>query len=97
MKIDFTKFPMYEGIEKDRVVACDISKFLIDVLYKKVSGIEAHCLSEKIYKAKGIVDLNKEEVEFIKGIAPIFTPCFIDSFNSYVEKYNKEKEVSNEN
>ena len=36
MKIDFKQFPMYTGIDKKEMVACDVAYSLANNLYTKV-------------------------------------------------------------
>lgn len=97
MKINFKQFPMYTGIDKKEMVACDVAYSLANNLYTKVpDNIGAHCLSEKIYNAEGNVDLSGQKIEIIRFAYPTFTGAFADSFEHYLKTY-KEKEEQHEN
>ena len=79
MKINFKQFPMYTGIDKKEMVACDVAYSLANNLYTKVpDNIGAHCLSEKIYNAEGNVDLSGQEIDIIRYAYPTFTGAFAD-------------------
>lgn len=96
MKINFKLFPMFTGINKKEMVACDVTYSLANNLYTKVpDNIGAHCLAEKIYNMGGNVDLNDQEVEIIRFAYPVFTGAFADSFEHYLKTY-KEKEEQHE-
>lgn len=96
MKINFEQFPMYTGIDKKEMVASDVVYSLANTLYTKVpDSIGAHCLAEKLYNAKGEVDLNEHEIEIIRFAYPTFTGSFADSFEHYLKTY-KEKEKNHE-
>ena len=49
MKVDFTKFPLFTGIDRQDMVIADIRKDIADGIYRNVPGLPAHVLAEKIY------------------------------------------------
>ena len=50
MKVDFTKFPLFTGIDRQDMVIADIRKDIADGIYRNVPGLPAHVLAEKIYR-----------------------------------------------
>lgn len=92
MKVNFTSFPCYVGIKKDYMIQLDIAEPLADVIYNNVSGISAHVLSEKIYKSKGEVDIDENEVKILMKCTNMFTAAFADSLTAYFDKQPIEEE-----
>ena len=46
MKVDFTKFPLFTGIDRQDMVIADIRKDIADGIYRNVPGLPAHVLAE---------------------------------------------------
>lgn len=92
MKANFTSFPCYVGIKKDYMIQLDIAESLADIIYNNVAGISAHVLAEKIYKAKGEVDIDKNEVEILMKCRDMFTAAFADSLTAYFDKQSIDEE-----
>ena len=86
MKIDFRKFPMYQGISKQVKIAVDVAESLANTLYINVPGIKAHVLAEKIYKAEGEEEYSIDEVDFILSARHLFSGNFVDSLADLVKE-----------
>ena len=82
MKIDFTKFKLYVGLDKKDIVICDIKNEISNLIYNNIAWITAHRLSEKIYDSDGEIELSENEIEVIHKSETMFTGAFIDSFNN---------------
>ena len=82
MKIDFRKFRIYPGIDRQRSVEMDVRKDFADLIYQKGKGVAAHALALKIYNSTGGEEYGEEEVLLIRSYAESFgTPMFIDAVN----------------
>ena len=57
MKVDFTKFPLFTGIDKQDMVIADIRKDIADGIYRNVPGLPAHVLAELADDEIHILDL----------------------------------------
>lgn len=90
LKVNFEAFPIYEDINKQNMIACDIRKGLGNNIYMRVPGIEAHLLAEKIYKSEGEIELNETECAVIDSSIGLFTGSFADSWHDYVKKHKEE-------
>ncbi len=92
MKIDFTKFPIYEGIKKEMRVANDMTFFFGNSIYNNMPGIDAHVLAEKIYQStEDGVELTDREVKLLRNLASMLPGVFADSINDHLnELQNKE-------
>ena len=87
MKIDFRKFRIYPGIDRQRSVEMDVRKEFADLIYQNGKGIAAHALAMKIYNAEGETEYSDEEVEMIRGYAEkLGTPMFIDAIMDVTSK-----------
>lgn len=96
MKIDFTRFPVYDGIKKERLIALNISESLGNGIYMNIPGLKAHLLAEKIYKSDGDVEIDNEEINLLMEASELFPGVLADSVRDYLNKKQKE-EMSNEN
>lgn len=76
--------PCYTGITKKNRVEQDVAEQLADVIYQNVPGIGAHRLAEKIYEAKGPVDLDEREINILLNSSNIFTGVFADSLKDWI-------------
>ena len=87
MKIDFRKFRIYPGIDRQRSVEMDVRKDFADLIYQKGKGVAAHALALKIYNSTGEEEYGEEETVMIRGYAESFgTPMFIDAVNEAMEQ-----------
>lgn len=95
MKINFTQFPVYDGIKKERLIAHNVTEALGNGIYMNIPGLRAHLLSEKIFKSttEG-VELDDEDLYILKSAAELFPGVLADSIVDCIDK--KEKEVQNE-
>ena len=59
MKVDFTKFPLFTGIDKQDMVIADIRKDIADGIYRNVPGLPAHVLAEKIYRNLSLIHISE--------------------------------------
>lgn len=91
MKINFSQFPIYEGIKKDRLVAHNISESLANGIYMNIPGLKAHLLAEKIYKSVGDTELDNEEIKIIAESAEMFPGVLADSIKDFLNKKLGEK------
>ena len=64
MKVDFTKFPLFTGIDRQDMVIADIRKDIADGIYRNVPGLPAHVLAEKIYRNE-LVELADDEIHIL--------------------------------
>ena len=64
MKVDFTKFPLFTGIDRQDMVIADIRKDIADGIYRNVPGLPAHVLAEKIYQNE-LVELADDEIHIL--------------------------------
>ena len=62
MKLNFKKFPLFQGIDKSNILITDVSKAIADGLYNTVQGIAAHALALKIYNTIGEEEYSNEEI-----------------------------------
>ena len=93
MKLNFKKFPLFQGIDKSNILITDVSKAIADGLYNAVQGIAAHALALKIYNTTGEEEYSDEEIQILRNFSIQCTPAFIDSFEEFV----KVKETTNNN
>lgn len=91
MKINFTQFPIYDGIKKERLVAHNISESLANGIYINIPGLKAHLLAEKIYKSVEEMDLDNEEIKIIIESAEMFPGVLADSIKDYLNKEATEE------
>lgn len=89
MKVNFTEFPVYGNIEKNGVTLLNISKSIANGIYMNIPGIEAHILSEKIFKGDGELECSEEEVGIVSQVVALFPKTISDSWNDYVSKNMK--------
>lgn len=47
MKVDFTKFPLFTGIDRQDMVIADIRKDIADGIYRNVPGLPGTCLRRR--------------------------------------------------
>ena len=92
MKIDFTKFPCYNGIKRDIRIEMDIAESLANAIYINVQGIAASSLAHKIYSNKGEVNYDEREVRIIRDCTPLFSGVYADSINDYLDTKEKEEQ-----
>lgn len=80
IKIDFSKFPLFTGIEKNRKEEVDVRKDIADRIYTSMGGIAAHDLAYRVYRSTGPVELSADDVEILELFAQTNgTPAFQDS------------------
>lgn len=91
MKINFTQFPIYDGIKKERLIAHNISESLANGIYINIPGLKAHLLAEKIYKSVEEMDLDNEEIKIIIESAEMFPGVLADSIKDYLNKEETEE------
>ena len=48
MKVDFTKFPLFTGIDRQDMVIADIRKDIADGIYRNVPGLPADRKSTRL-------------------------------------------------
>ena len=83
MKIDFEKFALYEGIERNRKVISNVRVTLADELYRRGQGITFHALALKIYNTEGETEFSEEEFALLLLFAEqCMSPCFFDSLKA---------------
>ncbi len=90
MKADFRRFPVYTGIRKDRTVEADISESLADLVYRRVPGLPAHVLAEKIYTSQDGTELDGRERDILLQLADQLTGVYCDSIKDYFKKQEKK-------
>lgn len=82
MKIDFEKFPLFQGLSGQRQVL-NVKHVLADELYTKGQGIAFHALALKIYNSEGETEYSDMEYALLLDFAEhCMTPSFIDSLKS---------------
>lgn len=95
MKVNFTQFPVYDGIKKEKLVAHNVTEALGNGIYMNIPGLKAHLLAEKIFESDSNgVELDEDEVNLLRTSAELFPGVFADSIVDYLVK--KEKEANNE-
>lgn len=93
MKVNFKKFPCYMGIKKDVRMERDIAESLADVIYGNVPGVAAKALAlNKIYPAKGEVELDEREVKIIRDCTALLPGVYADSINDWLDELEKEEQ-----
>lgn len=91
MKVDFTKFPLFTGIDKQDMVIADIRKDIADGIYRNVPGLPAHVLAEKIYRNE-LVELADDEIHILDLYTSASVGQLADSWQDY-KKNNLETET----
>ena len=81
-KIDLKRFHLFTDITKERTVEVDARKTVANVLYTKFSGIVAHDLAFRIYKAEGGIEVNEEEAALLSQFGDQCTGVFRDSLSA---------------
>lgn len=88
MKVDFTKFPLFTGIDRQDMVIADIRKDIADGIYRNVPGLPAHVLAEKIYRNE-LVELADDEIHILDLYTSASVGQLADSWQDY-KKNNLE-------
>lgn len=88
MKVDFTKFPLFTGIDRQDMVIADIRKDIADGIYRNVPGLPAHVLAEKIYRNE-LVELADDEIHILDLYTFASVGQLADSWQDY-KKNNLE-------
>lgn len=88
--IDFKKFRMYKDIQQKEMVVIDVSINVSDLIYKNTNGVMGHDIALRIYRSKGPVSFNDEELQFLREFAKETTPIFQDSFEQNIVDSNEE-------
>lgn len=88
-KVNFGRFPVYQGINKAERLPVDISESLANVIYSNVAGIAGHVLAEKIYKEKE-VELNVEEIGILHKVTELLPGVYADSINDHLKELEGE-------
>ncbi|WP_252755747.1 hypothetical protein, partial [Phocaeicola vulgatus] len=91
MKVDFTKFPLFTGIDRQDMVIADIRKDIADGIYRNVPGLPAHVLAEKIYRNE-LVELADDEIHILDLYTSASVGQLADSWQDY-KKNNLETET----
>ena len=91
MKLNFKKFPMYQGIDKSNIIITDISHAVADGIYNTIQGLAAHALALKIYNSTDEEDYNDEEINILTHFSYSCTPAFIDSLKQILSEQNSEQ------
>ena len=91
MKVDFTKFPLFTGIDRQDMVIADIRKDIADGIYRNVPGLPAHVLAEKIYRNE-LVELADDEIHILDLYTSASVGQLADSWQAY-KKNNLETET----
>ena len=92
MKVDFTKFPLFTGIDRQDMVIADIRKDIADGIYRNVPGLPAHVLAEKIYRNE-LVELADDEIHILDLYTSASVGQLADSWQDY-KKNNLETETA---
>ena len=82
MKVDFTKFPLFTGIDRQDMVIADIRKDIADGIYRNVPGLPAHVLAEKIYRNE-LVELADDEIHILDLYTSASVGQLADSWQDY--------------
>lgn len=91
VKVNFEEYPLYYFDEgKETPVICDIRLGLSDKMFRCVIGIDAHVLSEKIYKSKGEIELDEAECAIVHKTLLLFNDASAENWNDYVLKHREE-------
>ena len=64
MKLNFKKFPLFQGIDKSNILITDVSKAIADGLYNTVQGQMASTTNN----VTGIFDMSGSVNEYVAGI-----------------------------
>lgn len=84
-KINFKQFKYFTDITQEHTDVIDVSRVFADMLYQRGSGIVIHDLALRIYRSKGEMELNQEELTILQKTAEqLCTPVFIDSFKANI-------------
>lgn len=79
-KINFKNLKVKPGIAGDTTITVDVTKEFSDIIYNGMTGIEAHDLAFKIFRAEGAVELSESEVAIVhEAMNRYCTPKFIDA------------------
>lgn len=87
MKINFTQFPVYDGIKKEKLIAHNVTEALGNGIYMNIPGLKAHLLAEKIFKSDSNgVELDEDEVNLLRASSELFPGVFADSIIDFLNK-----------
>jgi hypothetical protein len=85
-KINFKEFEVSNNINWTNTKVIDVREQFANLIYTNLNGIKAHSLSHKIFESNGEIELDDDEVKFIKEAAnQLCTPIFIDAINKAIK------------
>lgn len=94
--INFKQLSVYQDITKESTTIMDVRKDFSNLLYTKVSGIEAHALAWKIYESDGEIEFTEREETLVMEIASAFCfPLIIDSIKDNLKDNNHGSKENN--
>lgn len=91
MIVNFRKVKFYTGIDRKESIEQDISLDFANMIYRN-SDIRGLRLAEKIYQAKGDIELADEEIALIRSLINQHgTAMMVDAINHLFKINNDER------
>lgn len=91
-KVNFKEFGIYSDITRASKKNLDVRKDFADVLYTRISGIEAHDLAFRIYRSEGDIELSDSECALLLNVAKSCSGAFYDSLKDLIDSGDSQAE-----